>query len=133
MPHIDQTDQLLAFFLGTDPKLWVRFVPRIAVKATYYCDADVRDSGRFHRFLLVIASRRVVLEAGPISSGHGLIFNARSIAHKIAPDTPDLDCVGANWSGLNDPFMRKAREIAEVCSHKFAPSPFDIGPRPGQA
>ncbi|TFY99246.1 hypothetical protein EZ313_22020 [Ramlibacter henchirensis] len=135
MSLIDETDELFARYLEFDAKLWARFVPTgLPVKATYYCDAYVpAAAGALHRFLLIVTKRRVVLEAGPISTGHGLIFSARSTSREIAFEASDLDCVGENWPSLTDPLMRKAHEVAVLCGHKFAPSPFKAALRRGNS
>lgn len=132
MPPIHERTLLLARFLKSDPELWVRFVSALPMQATYHYDAHVKG-GVLHRYLLHLtkcgdtgqSSCRIALEIGSHTPSRGsLILDVASTARNgVALDSAGLDFADARWPALNDPLIRKAREIVVACRNRYGPPP----------
>jgi len=131
MSPVHEKTQLLAHFLESETRIWVRFVPAVPLDAAYYYDAHF-GGGVLHRYLLHLTtsesteqrSCRIALEIGSHTpSQGGLILDVTSTRRDIAIDASGSDLADANWPTLEDPLVRKAYEIVQRCKHRFGPPP----------
>lgn len=132
MPAVHEKSLLFALFLAADAQNWIRFVPALPFQAAYYCDIH-GGRGVLHRFLLQLTARgskqqrrcRVALEVGShtTTAGGGLILDVISTAREVPIEMSGLNFAGAKWPAIQDPLVRKAREIALTASGRFGPLP----------
>lgn len=131
MPAVYEKSLLFAQFLASDAQNWIRFVPALPFQAAYYCDI-LGGRGVLHRFLLQLTAQgskqqrrcRVALEVGShTTTPGGLILDVISTAREVPMEISGLNFAGAKWPAIQDPLVRKAREIALTASGRFGPLP----------